>query len=545
MKKKNLYSYLLASALIFFMVCTGNAQVCHNFNNGLNNWSGVTLGLGTPTLRTTPNPSPDGTQYVFLADGSGSSYFVNNDFNGDLRCTQFCFDFNLINDGVGGSPPFGARFTIYQGQGITGANTVRATFTQPTTVTENDGWNNFCVNIPNVQAVPNGWNLTGGGTWQQLITNVTGIAFTTDYPAAATAGERIGIDNVCMNIVASNDNLTWFPRSEFCRVGDDLEITFNANPDIQNTEVWNVRLVNIGEPCDRYSPNQQIFQLVTSQPQNTFILPLPFPLTYTDIIGRCLIFQHGYVNDCGNWVEFRRAVPVPDIPPVDAIFGSVPDPSTPSPTHTPWTFTPGVPASSYGFGVTHDWTISSSPNLGGPYTPWNGTMGAPGAEVLTALLENNLFFFVCHEISSDEDGICTRDQWCDIICPVASRDCMPLEARQEVIASLADNYEIKERFPLMKINTNIDYAKTDHSNIETTIFPNPAKEEFNFENNSEQSLTIEIYSTTGQLIQTDNVELYSVKNFSTSNFNSGLYIVRIIDTNTGQVIKTEKLVVAK
>ena len=327
-------------------------------------------------------------------------------------------------------------------------------------------------------------------------------------------------------------NYSYFPTPEFCRVGDSLEITLTGNSNL-TTQSWWIRLVHEGEDCKDFAPSQIIHEIITNDLQTTFILPLPGSLTYDDIIGRCLVFQHGYTNECGIWREFRRAIKVPNIPEVEALFGYMPSP--PGTSNTLYTFTPVFSESSYSFPIYNVWTVSGSNSLGGPYNQFYFSTD----EILSAYLSNNLYYLICHERRSTADDICTRDKDCDIICPVNDRDCGTSEERQAIIQEIINddqkNYRSPTEIPMNKVNPN----------IETVIFPNPAQEEFNILNNSDLELKIEIYNTTGHLIQWANIESFSKRTFSTLDFNNGLYIVRKMDVYSGQLINTEKLIIAK
>lgn len=127
------FSMLLGSFLI-------HAQApCNDFNaptNSAGNWAPAPAPNGNVYATFSTSNPIDGTQYLVLADGSGSSWYMNNtDFKyiGELyqgKCLSF--DFYIENDGGYANP-------VYPTINLSdGTNTI--TFVSNTSVTQGSGW---------------------------------------------------------------------------------------------------------------------------------------------------------------------------------------------------------------------------------------------------------------------------------------------------------------------------------------------------------------------------------------------------------------------
>ena len=182
--------------------CCPPQQDCYDFDNGVGVWQANTnTTIGTSTAA----PTSDGTAYLTGNDGFGPSWIFNEQFceDNDLSCTQLCFDYTVISDGQPGMTlNIAPTIVIYQGN--INAPTLRARFTAPFTITENDGWvQNICTDLGTL-SIPDNWAMLDNAAddqWGVLITDITGIAFTTDValpPNNNTIGEAIGVDNVCI-----------------------------------------------------------------------------------------------------------------------------------------------------------------------------------------------------------------------------------------------------------------------------------------------------------------------------------------------------------
>ena len=84
---------------------------------------------------------------------------------------------------------------------------------------------------------------------------------------------------------------------------------------------------------------------------------------------------------------------------------------------------------------------------------------------------------------------------------------------------MLDDLEINGISNQLNLNGNVNKL--------TYLYPNPVSNILNI-NTDLTDYTVEIYTISGQLIKTDE----NIKTFDFSNFNSGLYILKLI-TNTG------------
>lgn len=181
---------------------------CSDFNNGMDGWKEK----HADRKLTDEEESADGTVYLVGEDEDNSSFIYNKEsdraWTGDLSCTRVCFDYRVIEDGQSYTFNITPSFTIFAGSNPVDA-TLRATFFVEDPITENSGWQHYCVDItPDI--MPEGWVMQIGSPnqWQDLVSNVSGIGFTTDVamddPSTSrreneTTDEEIGVDNICIS----------------------------------------------------------------------------------------------------------------------------------------------------------------------------------------------------------------------------------------------------------------------------------------------------------------------------------------------------------
>ncbi|MDR3047438.1 MAG: T9SS type A sorting domain-containing protein [Bacteroidales bacterium] len=96
----------------------------------------------------------------------------------------------------------------------------------------------------------------------------------------------------------------------------------------------------------------------------------------------------------------------------------------------------------------------------------------------------------------------------------------------------------RNNYRIVPTSANAFIGITNVVKLPVIIAPNPATDYVNI--SSEENINVEIYNLTGQMIYTSRLTIGS-HNISVSNFNSGLYLIRM--TNDAGVVNTSKLIV--
>lgn len=217
MKKFILFIISLTSTLILY-----SQTQCDNFNSFqisswadnstcdnltvLDNWKSKMAeikyenfasqgGASDSYLKIRDNPSSTCSSWIFNSDD------YNGDWSNKTQC--LCYDFNFFSNGGGANNP-PTLLQIYSGAFDPFNSTYVAEFVLYSPVTQADGWVTICppLKSDNYGLPANSlgyWQMTtpmGGGVtdWNNLISNVSGIAFKVDINAAT---ELYGIDNLC------------------------------------------------------------------------------------------------------------------------------------------------------------------------------------------------------------------------------------------------------------------------------------------------------------------------------------------------------------
>lgn len=221
---------------------TSKSQNCIDFSNYTNsstgllsNWKGF---LVLPTTIQTDVPHGN---YIQLTDDDGGSYVVNDTEFGGNWITKavngcLCFDYNVYWDATASTIPVKApKIGIYTGATVTGVNDygelynrVHASFigNSSNPDLQNNVWKNFCLPVglsANGQLPSNSfgtWSISNGtialtGTaacaaWDNLIVNVKGAYFATDYNGSPT--EIVKLDNFCWTCKSPVCNCSSFPQ---------------------------------------------------------------------------------------------------------------------------------------------------------------------------------------------------------------------------------------------------------------------------------------------------------------------------------------------
>ncbi|WP_426278386.1 T9SS type A sorting domain-containing protein [Chryseobacterium sp. S-02] len=192
------FSMLLGSLLL-------HAQApCNDFNattNPAGNWAPNQYPNGNVYVSFSTSNPIDGTQYLKITDGSGSSWYSNEtDFKyiGEVyqgRCLSF--DFYLENDGGYGSPVYP---TIYLSDGT---NTIG--FVSNVGVTPGSGWITVKapIQLANGSSTPpsnsyGSWQMTGysPAAFDNVMMNSTHLSITPDY--FPSPSEVVYYDNICI-----------------------------------------------------------------------------------------------------------------------------------------------------------------------------------------------------------------------------------------------------------------------------------------------------------------------------------------------------------
>jgi hypothetical protein len=224
MKKKYLSMQWMLVACFALLVQGMSAQTtCFDFENGIGNWDDYNAVASI----VADNTSSNGTNFLRGRDQGGISWLFNdNDFNGMPCGGQICFRFKVINDDVSGQAiEVSPRLCLFMG--AVGNMSFRAIYTATSVVvTENSAWVQVCVPIEKVLPTgppPTGWSMSNGATgaqWNYLMSNVSGIAISTDIDPANSPDEIIGIDDVCVTIN---------PPASCCDLTDNGEFIMQTN----------------------------------------------------------------------------------------------------------------------------------------------------------------------------------------------------------------------------------------------------------------------------------------------------------------------------
>lgn len=187
-----------------FMLSAQITPPCNDFNaptNSAGNWAPAPAPNGNVYATFSTSNPVDGTQYLVLADGSGSSWYLNNtDFKyiGELyqgKCLSF--DFYIENDGGYASP-------IYPSIHLSdGTNTI--TFVSNTSVTQGSGWVTVKAPIQLANGSPTppsnaygSWQMTGytPAAFDNVMMNSSTLGISPDY--YPDPSEIVYYDNICI-----------------------------------------------------------------------------------------------------------------------------------------------------------------------------------------------------------------------------------------------------------------------------------------------------------------------------------------------------------
>lgn len=216
---------------------TSKAQNCINFSNYtpgmVSNWKGFFV--ASTTIQT---DIPHG-KYLQLTDDEGGSRVMNEtEFGGNWLSRAIngclCFDYNVnwnSDNSINTIPVKEPKIGIYTGTTATNnysdvLNRIRASFVGNSTNPDlqDNVWRNFCLPIGlsvNGSLPSNSfgtWVISNGSTpllgaaactaWDNLIQNVTGCYFATDYNGSPT--EKINLDNFCWTCASPICNCSSF-----------------------------------------------------------------------------------------------------------------------------------------------------------------------------------------------------------------------------------------------------------------------------------------------------------------------------------------------
>ena len=216
--------FLIIVMLLSMSFYSSQAQNCINFSNYtpgmVSNWKGFFV--ASTTIQT---DIPHG-KYLQLTDDDGGSRVMNEtEFGGNWLSRAIngclCFDYNVnwnSDNSINTIPVKEPKIGIYTGTTATNnysdvLNRIRASFVGNSTNPDlqDNVWRNFCLPIGlsvNGSLPSNSfgtWVISNGSTpllgaaactaWDNLIQNVTGCYFITDYNESPT--EKINLDNFC------------------------------------------------------------------------------------------------------------------------------------------------------------------------------------------------------------------------------------------------------------------------------------------------------------------------------------------------------------
>jgi len=124
---------------------------------------------------------------------------------GNCSCGEFCFDVNLLNDGVSTQPSFWPSFSLV-GPGGNSANfqaVNRPKITDSLPPGPLSGWHRFCAPIrltggPPPTGVDGNWTLSPtSASWDAIVQNVTAVRFPVDWGTSLQT-EEVAYDNFCL-----------------------------------------------------------------------------------------------------------------------------------------------------------------------------------------------------------------------------------------------------------------------------------------------------------------------------------------------------------
>ena len=293
----------------------------------------------------------------------------------------------------------------------------------------------------------------------------------------------------------------------YCRVGNKLEITGAALSE-SPYHIWKVHLVDEGEDCDLDNlENESLTEIFHSSIASGKEI-ITLDMNYDDLVGRCLVITHGTWSECCDWRASREVITVPVAPMVNAEFTTTYE-NTDQYTYTANFLIPG----------DYAWTIESSSLLSGPWIPaytWGQGTVPTSAQVISNQ-QDDLFYRVCNNVNISFNGVCSKATKCEIISPF------------RIIRS-ADE-------------TENEITKISENNI--SLFPNPASDDLTVENGSELDLVIELYSINGQMFKNASVASNKQQLIRLDGINSGFYLIQVKAADSGELIKTEKLIISK
>ena len=216
---KKIMIILVSLICSFALFSQGNK--CEDFNaNSVSSWATNTtcnhvalLGnwkTRAARLKYENTGSQNGSSDVYLrikdvgSSACQSWIFNDTDFNGNWSnaAESLCYDFRLFQQGNNDAPPSAMR--IYSGSSDPFTAVYVAEFILYDPISIQDGWVNICspIQLANFDLPSNGlgyWEMKtpangGAAEWNNLISNVSGIAFKVDINSGQ---EEYGVDNIC------------------------------------------------------------------------------------------------------------------------------------------------------------------------------------------------------------------------------------------------------------------------------------------------------------------------------------------------------------
>ena len=206
--------------------------------NSVGNWDDHDAVITTSIL---PDTS-DGTSYLRVTDAASTSsswIYNSDDYDGDYSDQSYClcWDYNVFSDGLAGSADMTPLIRIYNGDNPRDA-TLNAYYRPGFTITENGGWTKICASIgPNITLVAPGeagWSMAPGSTsadWNNLIEDLSGIAFPVDVAGSPSQNEIIGFDNVCFGVCVDCSPTNFFAY-DFRDVNMSIRTSFCMDEDV-------------------------------------------------------------------------------------------------------------------------------------------------------------------------------------------------------------------------------------------------------------------------------------------------------------------------
>ena len=96
-------------------------------------------------------------------------------------------------------------------------------------------------------------------------------------------------------------------------------------------------------------------------------------------------------------------------------------------------------------------------------------------------------------------------------------------------------------------NKFLNQNQTNNSTVNNfnnliSVYPNPAKNQFNISNFSKERLNVQVYNCNGQLILSQNIPPEQNQNINNQNWLSGIYFITL-SSQSQQLIKTQKLII--